>query len=203
MTIATHKIISEASRMQRIPMPIEEYDSLEFDWRWKCTYSNGEAYLRPREIVVVAWDYARSRQAPQVAAIITTELSPFTPTRPLWPDYIPFDAEMRQLAREKQLTVFAHASDVNLGQALFGDEDETARRRPEWVERWVTADNIALANRMFNMAAALDVTPRELLYANLLQQAFPVVGILGLPDLLNHERLRFDRVSCLLQGDAL
>ena len=139
--------------------------------------------------------YAAARSAPGVSAVITTELTPFRPTQPLWPGYTPFDAELRGVVEALNLTVFAHAGDVTLGQCLFGDEDSFARMRPEWTARWNHPANAAIADNIRKMAAVHGRTTREILLSWLLNQPFPVVAIVGNADLSAEGLRRCEGIS--------
>ncbi len=123
--------------------------------------------------------YARSTIGQGVGAVITTELSMLKANRPLWPEYVAFDASLRQAVTDLGLSVFAHAGDLTLGQCLFGDAEPLARLRPEWVERWQHPDNAVTVEKIKALAAASGRTTRELQTEWLLNQPFPVVGIVG------------------------
>jgi Aldo/keto reductase family len=71
-----------------------------------------------------------------IAAIVTTELALASTTEALWPGYLPFDAELARITGTLRLAVFAHATDINLGQCLYDDAEATSRLRRGWVERW-------------------------------------------------------------------
>ena len=123
-----------------------------------------------------------------IAAVITTELSLFASRRPLWPEYVPFDAALRQTIADLGLSVLAHAGDLTLGQCVFGDEDPLARLHPEWVERWQRPENMEMAARIQEVAAAQESEPRAIQMAWLLKQPFPVIAILSLPAFPNRDR---------------
>jgi hypothetical protein len=135
------------------------------------------------------------------AAIVTTELAMATSTEPLWPEYIPFDAELRQVVCASGLGVFAHADDFNVGQCLYEDRDATAVMRPRWVRRWEHPDNRGLVQRVRRFAAACGLTPRELNVAWLLNRPFPVVAVVSLPSLLTARGIEYERASRLRLAD--
>src|SRR4030095_7073732 len=76
--------------------------------------------------LTAAQAYLSSTSLPQIAAILTTELALAAASAPLWPEYVSFDGDLRQVVDALHLPVFAHAADVNLGQCLYGDEDAMA-----------------------------------------------------------------------------
>jgi aryl-alcohol dehydrogenase-like predicted oxidoreductase len=59
--------------------------------------------------------YARRAASQGIAAVVSTELCLATATSPLWPEYVPFDADLEQAVRSLGLAVFAHAADFNIG----------------------------------------------------------------------------------------
>ena len=149
-----------------------------------------------------AQEYASSASLPPVAAMVTTELALANASAPLWPEYVPFDRELRQVAEVQSLPVFAHASDINLGQCLFGDEDDTARLRRHWVERWHSSENEALVHHVKNVAGGQGFTTREVNIAWLLNQRFPSVAILPLPQMLTERGSQYERASRILLNEA-
>jgi len=122
--------------------------------------------------------------APGVAAIVTTELALPVASQPLWPEYVPFDAELRRTINDLGLAVFAHAADYTIGQCLFGDADPRAAMRPEWVRRWEPKTNAPLVAAVRATADRLGASPRAVSVAWMLSREFPVSVIVGLPDLL-------------------
>jgi aryl-alcohol dehydrogenase-like predicted oxidoreductase len=140
-----------------------------------------------------------SREAlPGIAAIVTTELALAAATGPLWPEYVRFDEELRQTVCALGLAVFAHAADLNLGQCIYGGEDAAARMRPHWLRRWDHPENPALVQRVQRFADARGLTPRGVNVAWLLNQPFPVVAMVSLPDLLTTRRAEYERASQVL-----
>jgi aryl-alcohol dehydrogenase-like predicted oxidoreductase len=125
-----------------------------------------------------------------VAAVITTELSLLAPTRPLWPEYVPFDAELERAVREMGLAVFAHSDDFNLGQRLFDAPNDAGR--------WRNPANAARVEWARRLAGAHGVTPREVNIAWLLSRPFPVAAIASLPGLMSDGGAQYERASRLL-----
>jgi aryl-alcohol dehydrogenase-like predicted oxidoreductase len=142
-----------------------------------------------------AHSYALKAAGQRIAAIVTTELSLFVSAWPLWPEYVPFDAQLEQVADELGLAVFAHAGDYTLGQCVFEDEDALARMRPEWVQRWQLPTNPDLAEHVRETAEAYGLTPRATQIAWLLNQNFPVLAIVDLPALLTGIGVEYERGS--------
>ncbi len=139
---------------------------------------------------------------PGAAAIVTTELALASSTGPLWPEYVPFDAEHEQVVCALRLAVFAHADDVNLGQCLYEDGDAISRMRPHWIERWKHSANPDLVQRVRRFAASRGLTPREVNVAWLLNQAFPAVAVVNLPSLPTARRIEYERASQLPLEEA-
>jgi len=135
---------------------------------------------------------ARRLGAPGLGAIVTTELALPVANCPLWPQDIPF-AQLEPIVRELGLAVLAHADPFNLGEHLFADNHSPVHRR--WQQRWDSPANRELARRVRALAAARGLTPVELNLAWLFQRSFPVVALVGLPDLLTHRRVHLERAS--------
>jgi 1-deoxyxylulose-5-phosphate synthase len=155
---------------------------------------------RVRALGVRNWTADRAKALPGVAAIITTELSLAAATGPLWPEYVPFDAELRQVVCDLGLAVFAHGDDINLGQSLYEDGNETASMRRRWLRRWEHPGNPGLVQRVRRLAAARGFTPREMNVAWLLSQPFPSVAVVTLPSLLTAHGAEYERASGLVLG---
>ena len=144
-----------------------------------------------------------SREAlPGVSVIVTTELSLAAATAPLWPEYVPFDRELRRMVKALGLAVFAHAADVNLGQCLYGDGDATTRFRPQWLHRWDHPANQALVPRVQRFATAHEITPREVNVAWLLNQPFPSVAVAPLPSMRGTLGTEYERASQFVLEEA-
>jgi len=124
-----------------------------------------------------------------IAAVITTELALPAAIRPLWPEYVPFDAALEQVVVELGLAVFAHADDFNLGQCLFDTDDPRAHGR------WAHPANTLLVERVRRFAAANEITPREANIAWLFNRPFPVVAIASLAGLITDRATEFERAS--------
>ena len=154
------------------------------------------------ERIRAASAYATGAAGFGISVLVTTELALPSATGSLWPEYLPFDAAMRRVVQEMRLAVFAHAGDVTLGQCLFGDADTTASMRPEWVRRWDSPINRTLVQQVRHIAAAREVTPREMNLAWLLNQEFPVIGIVALPALLTDLSTHYQRASQLRLNDS-
>jgi Aldo/keto reductase family len=105
--------------------------------------------------------FAASRKLPPITSIVTTELSLLRAAGPLWPEYLCFDVELRGVVTEFGLAVFAHVSDLTMGQVLFGGEDSICRMRPEWQSRWVCPTNDATVSRVLAFASEQGLTARE------------------------------------------
>ena len=144
-----------------------------------------------------AHDYAVRMELPRCVAIVTTEMALFTPTAPLWPGYVPFDAGLRSVVRELGLAVFAHVDDLTIGQSLFADAEARDALRPEWLERWRTPDNMTLKQQVQALAATIGASAREINVAWLLTQDFPVIGIIGVPALLGKHGPSYERAAQL------
>lgn len=142
-----------------------------------------------------------SRIGAGISAVVTTELALASATRPLWPEYAPFDAALARVVLDRGLAVFAHAEDVNLGQCLYEDADAAALSRSPWTQRWQHPDNPSLIASVREFAAARNLTPREVNLAWVLNQPFPVVALVGLPALLARSA-EYERASQLLLDDA-
>jgi aryl-alcohol dehydrogenase-like predicted oxidoreductase len=54
-----------------------------------------------------AQTYVSSTSLPQIAGIVTTEFSLAIASAPVWPEYVPFDRELRQMVEAQRLPVFA------------------------------------------------------------------------------------------------
>jgi aryl-alcohol dehydrogenase-like predicted oxidoreductase len=147
------------------------------------------------ERIRAAQAYALSISTPGIAAVVTTELALAAAARPLWPEYVPFDAALERVVRTLGLAVFAHAADFNLGQCLFADEDAPAGWRPQWVQRWDDSANPSLVGRVRQFAAARGLTPREVNIGWLLNQPFPVVAVVSLPSLLDAGGSEYTRAA--------
>jgi len=132
---------------------------------------------------------------PEITAIITTELALPAATGPLWPEYVPFDAGLRQVVATLRLTVFAHAGDLNTGQCLYGDEDTTARARRHWLDRWQHPANPAVVQRVRRFAATHGASPRAVNIAWMLNQPFPSFAVIALPSFLSSQRAEYERAS--------
>ena len=132
---------------------------------------------------------------PGVSVVLTTELALASSTGPLWPEYVPFDKELKRTVRDLGLGVFAHAADINLGQGIYGDGDATTRLRRHWSERWEHPSNQTLVPRVRQLAAARGITPRIVNVAWLLNQPFPCVAIVPLPYLGSALRKEYERAS--------
>jgi aryl-alcohol dehydrogenase-like predicted oxidoreductase len=155
---------------------------------------------RVRALGVRNWTADRAKALPGVAAIITTELSLAAATGPLWPEYVPFDAELRQVVCDLGVAVFAHADDINLGQSLYEDGNETASMRRRWLRRWEHPGNPGLVQRVRRLAAARGFTPREMNVAWLLNQPFPSIAAVSL-SLLTAHGAEYERASGLVLGE--
>jgi len=148
--------------------------------------------------ICAAHDYAAHVAGQGITALITTELSPFASTSPLWPEYVPFDSTISQAVRELELVVFAHAGDATLGQCLFGDEEPAARMRPEWVQRWQHPANADIVRHIREIEGARRLKSREIQIVWMLNQSFPVVAIIGVPSLSTDIGGRYERASQLV-----
>lgn len=145
--------------------------------------------------------YAASTGQPGISAIVTTELSLLHATSPLWPEYLPVDAEMRRVMLELGLAVFAHVNDMTTGQAIFDDGETQSVSRPRWMQRWQDPANQEVVSRVRQLAASRGVTTRELNIGYLLTEPFPVIGIFSLP-LLTTRLTDFQRASNLALSEA-
>lgn len=129
------------------------------------------------ERILEANAYARLRGIPGFSVLVTTELSLGVPVEPTWPDYVPF-AEQRECVRAQNLAVFAWVSDFNHG--LF--VPEAARSALPYAERvyarWCSDENMALLKRAQTLAQRKGMDARQINVAAILQQPFPVVGIM-------------------------
>lgn len=141
--------------------------------------------------------YALHLGALGAAAVVTTELSLAVANTPLWPEYRRFDQRLKRVVDQLGLAVFAHASDLTLGQCLFGDEVASARLRPQWVHRWDKTTNALLVQEVQSFASERGLTPREVSTAWVLNQKFPTVGIVDLSALLNEQCEQYERASQL------
>jgi len=152
--------------------------------------------------LVAAQGHLSANSLPGIAAVVTTELALPDAQEPLWPEYVPFEPELRAAVEALHLPVFAHAADINLGQCLFGDEDVSARLRKHWLERWHDPANHALVERVESFAAARGLTTREVNIAWLLSQKFPCIAITPLPHMLMGRRSEYQRASHFLLNEA-
>ena len=132
------------------------------------------------------------------AVVVTTELALASATGPLWPEYVPFDEELRRTVRDLGLAVFSHAADINLGQCLYGDGDASTRFRQHWSQRWDHPSNHALVSRVQLFAGARGITPRTVNVAWLLNQPFPCVAVVPLPSLATGLRTDYEHASQLI-----
>lgn len=124
--------------------------------------------------------YARRRGVPGIAAVVTTELALATPSEPLWPEYLPFDAAIKECAASEKLTVLAWVSDLNQGLCLYGMTDPVTTMNPAWVQRWHQPANNGIVSRVRQFARDHQLDGRQVNTAYVLNQPFPVVGIVGL-----------------------
>jgi aryl-alcohol dehydrogenase-like predicted oxidoreductase len=154
------------------------------------------------ERLTEAHAYLSSTSLPQIAAIVTTELALASATAPLWPEYVPFEPELRQAVEAFHLPVFAHAADFTLGQCLYNGASATAAPRHHWLERWNHPANVSLIPRVQSFAATHRLTPREVNLAWLLTQPFPCIAVTPLPYLLMDRRHEYDRASQLLLNES-
>ena len=139
---------------------------------------------------------------PGPAALVTTELALAAATAPLWPEYIPFDCSLRETVGALGLAVFAHASDINTGQCLWGDGDATSRFRQQWVERWANPANEKLVTRVRGFATSRAVTPRVVNITWLLSQPFSCVAIVPLSSFAAAHGPDYERASTLAIQEA-
>jgi hypothetical protein len=130
--------------------------------------------------------FARTVLPRGIEALFTTELAVAFASKPLWPEYVPFDADIEEIVRNEGFVVYAHSSDTNIGQCLFGNEDSAARLRPQWVTRWNAIENRPIVQDVIERAARFQTTPRAVLVAWMLARPFPVVPIISLPELIAH-----------------
>jgi aryl-alcohol dehydrogenase-like predicted oxidoreductase len=149
--------------------------------------------------LTAAQAYLSSKSLPKITAIVTTELALAVASTPLWPEYVPFDSELRPTAEGQQLTVFAHAADIILGQFLY--EDAVPALRQQWIERWQDPGNVPLIQRVKSFANARGLTTREVNVAWLLNQKFPCIAIASLPDILMEHGIEYERASQLVLSD--
>ncbi len=124
-------------------------------------------------------DLSQTNGRPKPVGIVTTELSHAVADAPLWQEYIPFDT-IEPLVQQHGLCVFAHIGDLTLGQCLFGDEDEFARLRPNWISRWNLDRNAAIVSGVRQLAVERNLTTRQINLAATLTRPYPVVGIVNL-----------------------
>jgi len=118
--------------------------------------------------------YSRRQNYLGFSAIVTTELSLGQPNEPLWPGYTPFDNGLLAAIRNWDLTVFAWLSDFN--QALFipGGYDKLDDRA---ARRWHSPANQEILNRAIEFGRDHDLDERQVNVSFVLNQPFPVVGI--------------------------
>ena len=140
--------------------------------------------------------------SPGLAVVVTTELALASATGPLWPEYVPFDEELRTTVIDLGLAVLANAADINLGQSLYGDGDATTRFRPHWTQRWSHPSNQRLVPRVRHFADARGITPRAVNVGWLLNQPFPCVAVVPLPSLLTTLCTDYERGSQLILNEA-
>ena len=153
------------------------------------------------ERLTAAQAYLSSASLPKIAAIVTTELALAVASAPLWPEYVPFDSELRTTAESQELTVFAHAADINLGHFLYESADAVTALRRRWIERWHHASNAPLIQRVKRFAYARGLTTREVNVAWLLNQNFPCIAIAPLPDIRTEHGVEYERASQLVLSD--
>jgi len=139
---------------------------------------------------------------PGPAVLVTTELALPVALAPLWPEYVPFDRELREIVGALGLAVFAHASDINLGQCLWGDGDATSRLRSRWVQRWANPANKALVARVREFATTRGITSRAVNIAWLLSQPFPSVAIAPLSSFGAAGHTDYEQASQLVLEEA-
>lgn len=142
-----------------------------------------------------AIDCANRRGLPCPAALFTTELALPRATESLWPEYPSFDSQLQEIAERHSLTVLAHVEDFNLGQCLFMEKESPPPWRAHWIDRWDHLANESLVRRVQSFAAARGLTTREVNLSYVLNQPFPVIGIVSLPTLLNDRGGEYVRAS--------
>ncbi|HEY3836291.1 MAG TPA: aldo/keto reductase [Bryobacteraceae bacterium] len=107
---------------------------------------------KPERITEAQAHLARE-SLPAIAAVFTTALALAMPTAPLWPEYIPFDSELRRVVCSLNLAVFAHAGDVNIGHCLYRDNAPGGEYASRCWRRWDNPPNVELAGRVRRFAA--------------------------------------------------
>lgn len=152
--------------------------------------------------ILAAQNYAGLTVGTGLAALITTELALPIASAPMWPAYVPFDSLLMDAVSELGLVVLAHAGDVTSGQCVFGNEDSSARWRPEWVSRWEVPANREVARAVQTIAARHGSSTREVSLAWMLSRRFPVVALVGLPALLSAQGDEYLRASQLTLDEA-
>ena len=90
---------------------------------------------------------------------------------------------------------FAHASDFSIGQCLFADAGSTAGCRPEWERRWDRQANAGIVECVRAFASERRITERQAGLAWLLDREYPVVAIVGLPELTGANGAEYERAA--------
>ena len=172
----------------RPTMPFEPvFDALHEEWAAGRIQGIGVRNWTPDRILA-AHSYCLSRGKPTLEALFTTELALLSASVPLWPGYVPFDSTLRRLVSDLNLCVFAHATDATLGQCLYGNEDASARLRPQWITRWNVPRNTAVLSNVQTAAALHGVSERVVNFGWLLNQPFSVIAIVSLTDVIGIKR---------------
>jgi aryl-alcohol dehydrogenase-like predicted oxidoreductase len=146
-------------------------------------------------------EFAAREGLPTIGAVVTTELAPVVASEPLWPEYVAFDEGLRSAVVELGLGVLAHAEDFSLGMLLFEDDGAKAQMGSRWARRWGAVENAEVVKHVKEIAEGRGLTAREASVGWLMNQEFPVVGIVGLPALLRHP-VEYEQGSKLEMAEA-
>ncbi len=149
---------------------------------------------RPDRLAAVC-AYARTVLPNGIEAMVTTELALPIASSPLWPEYVPFDSDIAAIVQNEALVVVAHGGDLTNGMCLFGGEDPSTYLRPHWIERWPAGQNERIVQDVLSRAARFAATPRAVLLAWMLTRPFPVVPVVGIPELLEYTTELVDAVN--------
>lgn len=124
-----------------------------------------------------AQDYAATKELVGFSFVNTTELSLATPMSGVWEGYTPFDASMKELITQKQLSVLAWGSDFNQSFFIPREIDRYSVPEDRRLNRWYTDKNFAIREKATKLGAKYNLNVRQINVAYLLSQDFPTAVI--------------------------
>ena len=124
-----------------------------------------------------AQHYASSQGCTGISFVHTTELSLAIPTSPVWEDYIPFDAAMREVVMRRTLPVLAWTSDFNQSFFIPGATDRDTVPEDRRLSRWFTDENFMVIEKAKSLGTRHNLNERQVNVAYVLNQNFPTAAL--------------------------